>query len=190
MRFTLLLALSAPLLALTSPAPMRQAGSVAQQLAFDGQSAAERVQAFLTDNDDDKCPDLVVRCVKDGDVTKVIGDVSFFALSEWEGGGGGRRAAKAMADGGFTHRSASRASARKASNACSATVRRTRASLLLSSTSSLSSPSPNSSLTLSPTVLSDETASSATPSTSRSALASARDGVALFERGDAENRRS
>ncbi|ORY88303.1 hypothetical protein BCR35DRAFT_301836, partial [Leucosporidium creatinivorum] len=59
-------------------------GDVAHQLAFDAQSAAQAsaerlgLSSFLApaaDEGDDKCPDLVVRCVKDGDVTQVIGDI-------------------------------------------------------------------------------------------------------------------
>jgi hypothetical protein len=111
---------------------MRQAGEVAQQLAFDAQSAAEHLQSYLTDKDDDKCPDLVVRCVKDGDVTKVIGDVSFGPVAaggkEWRPRLARSRPADPVASRDPPYRSESKVSARKDSNVCSAIVRRTRAS--------------------------------------------------------------
>lgn len=79
MRFpTLALLILAPLALAASPI---QAAS--EQLTFAADEVKESVRhAVKFDGDDDICPDLKVRCViKDGENSKVVGDVSFGPLT-------------------------------------------------------------------------------------------------------------
>ncbi|SGZ23985.1 BQ5605_C023g09675 [Microbotryum silenes-dioicae] len=63
MRFSLaaLILVVSPLLATASPPQVRE--------------AADQLRLRFTDENDDKCPDLKVRCFKDGDLTQPIGNI-------------------------------------------------------------------------------------------------------------------
>ena len=69
----LALASSAMLAAASSPS-FKDMAQNPDQITF------ENVRDNLVDSlpkfDDDACPDMKVRCIKDGDITKVVGDVS------------------------------------------------------------------------------------------------------------------
>ncbi|KAM0754216.1 hypothetical protein T439DRAFT_323092 [Meredithblackwellia eburnea MCA 4105] len=74
MRPTLFL-LSLPLLAFAAPSSNKQ--GLTDRFQLQVENLKENVKGFVSglDDDDDKCPDLKVRCVKDGDITKIVGDI-------------------------------------------------------------------------------------------------------------------
>lgn len=56
-----------------------------KQLSFKDLFDSMKQSVVAMDDKDDVCPDLVVRCLKDGDVTQIVGDVSSSTLDRASG---------------------------------------------------------------------------------------------------------